>query len=73
MLAVIRAHASPHAFVEIADNCWHPAWYARGCEDLPQQLSVDRVARFLQIDVQGDFPLSSELLQPAHDEKHIDR
>ena len=51
-------------------------FYVRACEYLPQQLSVDRVERFVQIDeahVRGDFPLSSESLQPAHDEQRVDR
>ena len=49
VLAVIRARASPHAFVETAENCKHLGWYDKACEHLPQQLSVDRVVRFLQI------------------------
>ena len=52
-------------------RCDHVGWYARAREYLPRHLSVDRVVRFPQIDkahIQGDFPLPSELLQPAHDE-----
>ncbi|MEP4803087.1 MAG: hypothetical protein ABJZ69_01675 [Hyphomicrobiales bacterium] len=76
VLAVIRTHASPHAIVEIADKSNILGWYAKPSEYLPQQLSVIRVVRFLQIDeahVQGRFPLSSELLQSAYDEQHINR
>ena len=43
---------------------------------LPQQLSVGKVVSFLQIDEahgKGGFPLSLELLQPAHDELQTNR
>ena len=75
VLAVIRKHASSHAFVETVYNCKHLGWYARACEYLPQ-LSVNNAVRYLQVDeahVKGGFPLSSELLQPANGEKHIHR
>ena len=47
VFAVIRTHANPHAFVEMANICEHLGWHTRACEYLPQQLSVDRVVRFL--------------------------
>ena len=76
VLADISTHASPHAIMEISDNCQHLGWYARACEYLPQQLSVDRVVRFMETDeahVQGIFSLTFVLLQPAHDEQPINR
>ena len=75
MLVVIRTHVSPDPVVELADNLAYLRWYAEACENYPQQLSVDRVIRFLQIDeahVQRNFPLSSEFLQTMHDEQHVD-
>lgn len=58
VLAVPRTHASPDVLLDTVK-----AW-------------VDRVVRFLQIDeshVHGDFFLSVELLERAHDDRHIDR
>ena len=48
--------------------------YADACEHHPQQLSVDGVICFLEIDeahIQRDSPSSSEFLQSAHDEQHV--
>ena len=76
VLTVIRTHASSHAFVELAGNGQHLAWYAEACEHHPQQLSVDGVICFLEIDearLQGGSPSSSEFLQSAHDEQHVHR
>ena len=70
-LAVIRRHANPHAFVEIVDDCMHLGRYTRACEYLPQQLSVDRVARFLQID--GAFASLVRALATGAREQHIYR
>ena len=50
LLTFIHAHASSHAFVELADNCLHILWYAKACEHNPQQLSVDGAICFLEID-----------------------
>ena len=61
--------------MELANDREHLGWYAEACEYLPQQFSIYRIVRFLQIDephVQGNFPLSSEFLQSAHDEQHVD-
>lgn len=44
VLAVIRTHASPHAFVERTDNCNRLRWYAeRASTSFLELLSVDRV------------------------------
>ena len=58
----------------LADNCNRLGWYTEACERLPQQVSVNGVIRFLQVveaHAQGDFPLSSELLQSVNGERHI--
>ena len=47
MLVVIRTHVSPDPVVELADNLAYLRWYAEACENYPQQLSVDRVIRFM--------------------------
>ena len=78
VLAVIRTPASAHAFVEIAGAI------VGILVGTPERVSTSNSSfhsqqggvRFLQIDeaqVQGDFPLSSKFLQPAHNAQNINR
>ena len=62
---VIRTHVNPHVLLEIADDCNNLGWDARECEYcLPQQLSVYRVIRFLQID-ESTCTMAVSLCRPS--------
>ena len=71
VFAVIRTHASSHAFVELANNDQHRHWYAETCEHHPPPFSVDGAICHLDIDEehqQRDSPSASEFLPSVHDE-----
>ena len=61
--------------MKLADDVDHHGRYACPGQHLPQQFSVDRVVGLLEVDeahVQRDFPLSTQFLQSADYEQHVD-